>query len=354
MMYFKAFALALRRTTPWALFSFTSFETGVISANMCLRLVRWVCELIVLEVVQDVYAPIIEQVKVSGQSGRRFLLHNYIDETAASNDCPAVPEPRRSWFLVPVRGAYIELSIQPFDRLLRPRQGCRDLRLSSKLLVAGPGHHLLSRLMIAAGYAVECNEFSKIFATFANYLFNDCGLPRLIPFFCCVILAVHSRHGKLHLSLVARLLRELEACKSILASYNSDTISKSSKEGGLWINHGPLNYKKDLRLKLTVTVVPDFLVLTYLPVGGNGTSLGQSRVSLPRCPQGLLARTSMRLVRTLRLFTLADSRSLPSRPWHQDVYRAGEFAGASSLYHIELVQLLQYDPVLSVAVKECQ
>uniref|UniRef100_A0A6U6D067 carnosine N-methyltransferase n=2 Tax=Guillardia theta TaxID=55529 RepID=A0A6U6D067_GUITH len=155
------------------------------------------------------------------------------------------------------------------------------------ILIPGSGLSRLAFELKGAGYAVECNEFSKIFATFANYLFNDCETSSNI----CPLSHVFSENWKLadqymQVNIPTKFPSQASFASPIrmttgdfVSLYNAkdgpahrkfdcvvtcffidtcddlidyiQTIDSLLVEGGLWINLGPLNYKKELRLKLT-------------------------------------------------------------------------------------------------------
>lgn len=165
---------------------------------------------------------------------------------------------------------------------------CAEARTSQppSVLVPGSGLSRLAYMLMKEGYEVECNEFSPAFATVANYIFNECrtrhnafplahvfgenyGLsnqylqvetPSLLPLeergagesmvmttgdFVYLYKAGGPAHRKFDCVATCFFI---DTCDDLLDYI--ETIDGVLKDGGMWINLGPLNYKKDLKLKL--------------------------------------------------------------------------------------------------------
>jgi len=156
------------------------------------------------------------------------------------------------------------------------------------LLLPGAGLCRLGYELMCEGYDVECNEFSKVFVTLSDFIFNGCSqqlpiaplahsftenrklsdqyfevdVPTPMPRTTALekdrtmrmtagdVVSIYKAGGPGH-----RKFDGVVTCFFIdtgddLIEYMR-TIDQVLDEGGVWINYGPLNFKKDLRLKLT-------------------------------------------------------------------------------------------------------
>ena len=186
------------------------------------------------------------------------------------------------------RDVYTPIVHELLNRLpVRPGQA------APTVLVPGAGLLRLSYEIALKGYEVESNEFSGVFCTVADWLFNRCRKPHTVfPLAHVFGECARDSDQYLNVSVPSPLpgpamraagpeVRLTMTAGDFVALYSPtsaaqgpahrkfdcvvtcffidtgddlidymQTIDGLLAEGGLWINLGPLNYKKELRLKL--------------------------------------------------------------------------------------------------------